>query len=328
MSQYANVNQVPLSIGVFLASDYYDYNPAPNTISVTTLMKPLRQIILSSRLSNEGEGAKDLIAMLPSRMGAAIHDAVERAWTTNHQAAMSALGFNKFVIDKVVVNPPAGTNLEGKIPVYLEIRSEKKVGKWIISGKFDFVGDGRVEDVKTTSVWSAIMGSKDDDYILQGSLYRWLRPDIITQDTMAIQWIFTDWSGAQARQDPKYPQCRHQERLFILKPIAEVEQFVRRKLALIEQYWDSPEEDIPFCTDEDLWRSEPKFKYYKDPNKTLRSTKNFDDMHSARMRFIEDGAVGMIKEVPGQVKACKYCPGFVLCSQKDQLIQAGELVIE
>jgi hypothetical protein len=241
---------------------------------------------------------------------------------------MSALGFNKFVIDKVVVNPPAGTNLEGKIPVYLEIRSEKKVGKWIISGKFDFVGDGRVEDVKTTSVWSAIMGSKDDDYILQGSLYRWLRPDIITQDTMAIQWIFTDWSGAQARQDPKYPQCRHQERLFILKPIAEVEQFVRRKLALIEQYWDSPEEDIPFCTDEDLWRSEPKFKYYKDPNKTLRSTKNFDDMHSARMRFIEDGAVGMIKEVPGQVKACKYCPGFVLCSQKDQLIQAGELVIE
>lgn len=37
---------------------------------------------------------------------------------------------------------------------------------------------------------------------------------------------------------------------------------------------NKPDEEIPECTDEELWRSPTKYKYYSDPNKTSgRSTK-------------------------------------------------------
>jgi len=44
--RYANVSDVPLALAVFLATDSYDYNPDPNTVSATTLLKPIRQIVL------------------------------------------------------------------------------------------------------------------------------------------------------------------------------------------------------------------------------------------------------------------------------------------
>lgn len=81
------------------------------------------------------------------------------------------------------------------------------------------------------------------------------------------------------------------------------------------------------CDDDELWRSEPVFKYYKNPAKTLRSTKNFELKQEAMLRFVEDGSVGVIREVPGQVTACKYCPAFAACSQKDALIKSGDLLM-
>lgn len=322
---YTNVSNVPLSMAVFLATDSYDYVDDANYISTTSLIKPLRQLILASRIKQE-DTTVDLVNMVPSRIGSAIHDAIERAWKTNYRGAMKLLGYPKRVIDRVVINPSKEELTDDTIPIYLEQRSFKKVGKWLIGGKFDFVGDGRVEDFKSTSTYTAINKTKDDDYILQGSIYRWLQPDIITRDEMAIQFIFTDWSAAKANSDPSYPQARIQQRVLKLKSLAETDAFIKRKLRLIEQYWDSPEEEIPYCTDEELWRSDPVFKYYKNPAKTNRSTKNFDTKQEAYQRLAEDGHVGIVVEQPGQVTACRYCPGFRLCTQKDQLLAARDLL--
>ena len=326
MAQYANVSQVPLSLGVFLATDNYDHNDDPNTISATALIRPLRQIILSARVP-DSEGIVDLIQTIPSRMGSAIHDAIERAWKSNHKYALEALGYPMKVIERILINPEPDQLYDGCIPIYLEQRISKQVGKYTISGKFDFVGEGRVEDFKTTSTYTAINNSNDDKHILQGSIYRWLDPEKITKDEMAIQFIFTDWSKAKAMQDPKYPQQRIQQRIHPLMSVQETQAFVERKLNLIEQYWDASEEEIPECTNEDLWRSEPVFKYYKNQASTKRSTKNFDTRQEATIRLIEDGNVGIIKEVPGQVTACRYCAAFSVCSQKDALIAIGDLVL-
>jgi len=325
-TKYSNVSAVPLSIAVFLAMDNYDYNDDPLTISATTLIKPVRQTILTTRVDNS-LASIDLMQMVPSRIGTAIHTAFEESWTKDHITSMRSLGFPDKVIEKVLVNPKSDQLFDGCIPVYLEQRAHKKLGKWTISGKFDFVGDGRVEDVKTTSTYTAINNTNDEKYILQGSMYRWLNPEIITQDAMAIQFIFTDWSKAKAMADPKYPQQRIQQRILNLVSPMEIERYMRCKLNDIEEYWDAPEESIPLCTDEDLWRSEPVFKYYKNPTSTKRSTKNFDTKQDAMLRFIEDGSVGLVKEVPGQATACKYCSAFSACSQKDALIASGDLTL-
>lgn len=324
--RYSNVSAVPLSVGVFLATDNYDHNADPNTISATTLLKPTRQLILASRVPSEGQ-ANDLASMIASRMGSALHDAIERAWTQNYQAAMEAMGYPKRVIQKVKVNPDRSSLSEDDIPVYLEQRATKKVGKWVVSGKFDFVAEGRVEDFKSTSVWTYMNQTNDDKYVWQGSIYRWLNPEIITRDQMAIQFIFTDWSAASARSDSRYPQSRLLQKVFDLKPIQETEQFIRRKLDELDRYWDAPEPSIPHCNDEELWRKEAVYKYYADPAKTSgRSTRNFDSLAEANMHMATKGK-GVVIEKPGEVTACKYCPGFMACSQKDLLIERGDLIL-
>ena len=324
MQSYSNVSAVPLSLAVFLASDSYDYDAS--TISATTLIKPVRQIVLAHRVSKD-DAMADLVHMMPSRMGSAIHDAIERSWLTNHESAMLALGYPQKIIDRVRINPARPFEEEDIIPIYLEQRAYKQVGNYKVSGKFDFVGDGRVEDFKSTSTFTAVNNTNDAKYIMQGSLYRWLNPEIITKDEMAIQFIFTDWSAARARAEPAYPQSRIQQRVLPLKSIPETDHFVRRKLAQIDQYWNTPEEEVPLCTDEDLWRSSPVFKYYKNPEKTVRSTKNFDTKQEAYIRLAEEGGKGIVIERPGQVTACKYCPAFGACTQKDALIAQGDLVL-
>lgn len=326
MPKYGNVSGVPLSMAVFLASDNYDYNTDPHTISATTLLKPIRQLILASRVPAE-DAVIDLSQMVPSRMGSAIHDAIERAWKDNHQSAMELLGFPKKVIERVLINPQPEDLYEGCIPIYLEQRAHRKVGKYTISGKYDFVGDGRVEDFKSTSTFTATNNTNDDKYILQGSIYRWLNPTIVTKDEMAIQFIFTDWNRGKAANDPKYPQSRIQQRVLGLKSLQETNAFIERKLSQIESFQDAPEEELPMCSDEDLWRSEPVYKYYANPAKTARSTKNFATQAEAMVRYVQDGSKGLVKEVPGQVTACKYCSAFSICSQKDRLIASGDLIM-
>jgi hypothetical protein len=333
-ARFANVSEVPLALAVFLASDNYDYNDDPFTISATTLLKPLRQIILPTRVP-PGDGLVNLADMLNNRMGAAIHDSIERAWKDNYITAMQSLGLPQRVIDRVRVNPTPERMQElaaqgvDVIPVYLEQRLKRKIGKWTVTGKFDFVGEGKVQDFKSTSTFTYKKQVNADKYTQQGSIYRWLDPQLITQDQMEIHYIFTDWKPAFVKTDPSYPPKRFHTQSFELMSLSETEAFIRRKIALIEQYWDADEEDIPECDDSELWRSEPVFKYYKNAENAhipgKRSTKNFDTKPEAFAYMAEQNNVGVVKEVPGQVTACKYCAAFAVCTQKDKLVAAGDL---
>jgi len=322
--KYLNSSSIPLSMAVFLANDNYDYEE--NVISATSFLKSTRQLILAGRVPEE-EKLTELDGLVKSRMGSAIHDAIENAWVNNYKQALTHLGTPKRVIDKVVVNPLPGELGEDDIPVYLEQRAYRDVLGYRVSGKFDFVGDGRVEDFKSTSTYTYTNGNKDEDYQLQGSIYRWLNPDIITQDEMAIQFIFTDWQAMRAKTDPKYPPRQTLQKLIPLLSVEETDSFIKRKITEIEKYKDSPEKDLPLCSDKQLWRTEPTFKYYKNPDKTTRSTKNFDNKQEAYNRLAADGGKGIVKEVPGQVIACKYCDAFPICTQKDDLIAEGSLIL-
>ena len=326
--RYTNVSDVPLALAVFLASDSYDYNDDPYTISATTLLKPVRQTILAGRVP-PGEGLVDLADMMSSRMGSAIHDGIERAWKTNHRQALQDIGLPSRVVEKVMVNPDVNEVAEDHIPVYLEQRLSRKLGKWAVTGKFDFVGEGRVQDFKTTGTFTYRNQTNATKYSQQGSIYRWLNPRMITQDEMDIHYIFTDWKPGQAKTDPSYPPKRFLTQRYPLMGLQETEQFIQRKLEQLERYQGAQEGDIPECSDEDLWRSEPVFKYYKNGDTTAkRSTKNFSSRQDAVIYMSTNGNVGAIKEVPGLVTACKYCPAFAACSQKDRLITSGDLSME
>ena len=324
MLKYTNRTNLPLSLAVFLANDSYKIED--KAISVTSLIKPLKPLILAQRVP-ESTRKVDLSDVISSRLGTAYHDAIKNAWVNNKDTAMKALGYPQHIIDRVKVNPDPSTLQPNDIPVYTEIRTSREYRGYRISGEFDFVADGRVEDHKSTTTFTYQNNTKDEDYILQGSMYRWLNPKLITKDSVAINFIFTDWSARYLRQDPTYPPQKILQKVYPLKTVPATEQFINGKLNLIETYMDAPETDIPECTDTDLWRSDPVYKYYKNKSKMDKSTKNFDTYAEAHSRYLADGAVGIIVEKRGEVKACKYCPGFEACTQKDRYILSGELTI-
>lgn len=326
MSKFTNNTGVPLSLAVWLATDTYQYPPddGKKYISATGLLKSTRQLILSKRVPKGAERVDDVASRIASRFGTAVHDSIEMSWVNHRGKALESLGYPPAVIDRIRVNPE-DPNEPGIIPVYMEQRFHKEVGDWVVSGQFDFVGDGRLEDFKSTGTFTWVNGTKDQDYIDQGSIYRWGRSDIITQDVMAIQFIFKDWQAYKAK-DPKYPSGMLMEKTYQLKSIEETDRWIKNKLFQLDMHENTPEPQLPQCTDKELWRDSTTWKYYKDPSKVGgRSTKNFDTPQEANLRFIKDGSIGVVLEVKPEPKACKYCPAVGICSQAQEYINSGVL---
>ena len=325
--KYTNNYNISLPLAVFLMYDSYDYTGSPNTISATGLIKPLRQLILSKQYP-ELLKTVDLSDLVASRMGSAIHAGCEEAWADldNVSNALRVLGASEDAISRIKINPE--TTNTGDTPVYVEQRVEKEIDDFIISGKYDLVVDGTLNDYKSTSVWSYIYDSNADSYIKQGSIYKWLSPDKITDSYMNINYIFTDWSAAKARMDTKsYPQQRVLTKKYPLWSREETQNWIQNKLAQYKLHSNTPQEGLLECTDEELWATEETFKYYKNPNKLDRSTKNFKTMDEALVRKSADGDVGIIKTVPGEVKACRYCPVVGICTQAETMLTEGRLIL-
>lgn len=323
--KYTNKDNVSLPLAVWLMHDDYDYDSRDNVISATALLKPIRALVLIDQ--HKGlDKTVDIMSLVSSRMGSAIHAIAEKAWTNrkNISKALEALQVSN-LDDKLVINPDKVK--EGEIPIYVEQRHEKEIDDYIISGKYDLIVDGTVSDYKSTSVWSYIFDSNALKYTQQASIYKWLAPDRITDNNVHIQYIFTDWSAAQAMRDSSYPQTRVLTKEYPIWSTEQTKFFISEKIKLLKQYKDSPQEDLPECNKEELWESETKYKYYKNPAKMARATKNFDTLNEANVRLASDGGVGTVVTVPGEVKACRYCEVSDVCKQAQNLIQQGRLVL-
>lgn len=316
--RYTNNKGISLAMAVWLARDEYQHDERSNVLSVSSLLKSTRSIILTSRLE-AGEGIPDISMLLASRMGTSLHNSIESAWVNNYQEGLTALGYPKKIIDLIRINPEQVE--PGQIPIYLEKRSERKVGKWIISGQFDMVCDGFIMDVKSTSVQAYLGKYKDDDYIKQCSMYRWLNTDIITKDHLKIQFIFKDWSLIASYSNPNYPSMPVFEHTLPLMELSATEQYIRNKLRDIEQYWDAPESVIPECSDKELWVRSSVWKYYGKLD-AKRATKSFDNPGDANL-FMATKGKGFVKEIKGNPTACTYCNAAPKCGQYAKYKQEG-----
>jgi len=323
-----NKNNISLEMAVWVLHDEYDYIKEDRYISATGLMKPIRHIVLPGRVPEEQRVIPDVGDYIASALGTAIHAGVEKAWSHgNHTTALRRMGYPEEVIHRILVNPSESqlTSEPDAIPVYIEQRTIRDIVingvTFKVGGKFDMVCEGRVTDTKSTTVYTWIYGGKDDDYRLQGSIYRWLNPTKITADFIRINFIFTDWNKTDAISRKGYPERRIMHKDILLMPMQETEDWIRNKLSKITEYYGYDEKQLPECTPEELWMSDPKFKYYADPVKALggagKSTKNFDNVLEAEAFKTEKGK-GIVITIPGVPKRCSYCPAFPVCTQREQ----------
>ena len=325
MAKYSNVSSIPLSVAVWLAASHYDYSERPEkALSATDLNKSIRQYILSHRASATGDvTAVDISGTIKSKFGSAIHEGIEMSWTDKEKrdAALRDLGYPQRIIDRIVVNPD--TVGMDDIPIYMEIRDSITIDGWTISGKFDSVFDGVLEDFKSTSTFS--YGTVNDwKYISQGSIYKLIHKEIITADHMNIIWLFTDWSPAKAVKDKTYPNNSIMAHRLDLMSDVETTQMIRDFIHAIEANWDKPEEELPDCGEKYLWRNDPAFKVYKDASaKRAMSGGTFDNFYSASAFQAQKG--GVIKTIHSEPKACKWCAAAHLCSQRKRFVAEGVL---
>jgi len=325
---FTNKDNISLSLALWLAHDHYEPAILSNTISVTTIIKSLKQIILGMRITPV-DSIEDISDNIANRIGTAIHSGIEDSWLNHKDRLMKELGYPDVVIKKVKLNP-TDTELKNDnsiIPIYMEQRSNKLINGFTISGKFDFVIEGKLEDFKTTSVYTWIHRTGGIKHSLQGSIYRWLNQDKITSNKINIQYLFKDWKQGLIKSSKNYPPKAIMTDSLNLLSIQETEEYVRNKTIQIKNLINANEDNIPPCSSKDLWRKPSIFKYYKNPANTNRSTKNFDNITAANTKLAEDGGIGIVKEVKGSVVACRYCKAFNICEQKDEYLLNGTLII-
>ena len=323
---HTNHTNIPFVLAVWLAAnDGYDLKPEPSTISATSLMKSTKSLILSMRLAaQDQEGVVDVSDLIPSRLGTAVHTAVESSWLYSREKGMTQLGIPLHVIEKIRLNPETPGE-DPQFDIYMEQRSSKKVGKWTISGKFDIVHEGRVKDIKTTKTYNWIKGSNDEKYMIQGSLYRWLNPTIITDDYVDIMMVFTDWSPYKAMADKSYPQTPIRVRTIPLMTIPATQRWVENRLSEIEGAWNQKQGEMVPCTPDELWMNPPTYAYYKKPT-AQRATKVYDNAAEAHARKATDGIPGStVVFRQTNPKFCNYCDARQICMQAEAFVVQGIL---
>ena len=256
-------------------------------------------------------------------MGNALHLWLENAWLSREtlKDACAACGIPEDVIGNIVVNPEMSN--DSLIPIFIERRSVKEVDGFAISGKFDMCLDGKLHDLKSCSVWSQIYDSNAMDYTIQGSIYRWLNQDIVTQDVIGIEKLFTDWSATESKRKKDYPKTRVVSKEYPLWSIKETEEWIRTKVAHIARLLDIVQQDeLPVCTFEELWEKETLHKVFK-TEESKRAMRVFGS-HDEAAAFMEKKG-GILKVVPGEVKRCIYCSVVDICDQAKGYIASGKL---
>lgn len=339
--KYTYNKLIPLQVQIWLATNTYKSSENPKSLSATAFLKSVKSLILSGRaqdmidtaVSNGDFSAlqalnkPDLLGLLKSRLGTAIHDSTEHAWISNYRQAFKDLGYTDAYIDRIVLNPEPSTELpDDAIVVYTEKRLERDIGGYTVSGEADFIFNGVIQDLKTTSVY-AFQYADDKKHTMQMSIYKWIFEGhgIKIHDQAQINYLFTDWSKIKAESDPKYPPLATVGVEVELNDSSTVESFLSSKIAMIEELTDSPEEHMPDCTPEEVWQRESKWAYYADPAKVGgRASRVFNSYEEAVIHKNTKNT-GVIIERTGQVTFCNFCAGASLCKQKDKYIQAGLL---
>jgi len=353
-----NKHGIGLSVALMLATDDYDHDYRPNAFSATGLLKPLRVLALSIIHKDKLTGEIDVTNLVASSTGTAVHDRLENTWLNPKKvkAGLARLGYKDA---KVLVNPTDEElkNSPNHAVVYVEIRNEKTIiideFKLILTGKFDIVLQGKLEDLKNTGTFKVIKALKElewfkklkssmnqnnimsvmDDiantcptifeYCIQGSIYKFLNPKIIVEDFMSIQFIMKDWYKGQVGK-AYYPSVNPYQFDIDLFTSNEIKTWIYYRINDLNDIIKT--NSIPYCTDAELWRNPPEFKVYKDHSSKRALPKGTFANYADAQAFSKKRKVpGDVRLIPSTPKRCNYCNTREVCDQYAKFIVDGLL---
>ena len=249
-----------------------------NRYSVTELLKPVREIVLSRRYASEIE--EDVSDCLPALFGTAVHAILEG-------------------------NAPEGSETE----VALEAEIEGRV----LSGRIDLLEGTIVSDYKTCSV-SKVLRNDFADWDRQGLCYAWLvwkcRGVIVTE--LRFHALLKDWSKVRASKGGNYPSSAYfaHVRKLSESDIDEAERWLKTRFGAIAE----AEVTLPQCTDDEKWYTGTEYAWYLHPGdpKAKAVSANRDELEVKKRK-----SGGIIMERRGRCLKCDlYCPCRKKCEEE------------
>ncbi len=343
--KYTNKMNYPDYVVQWLTDDSYDHDDS--CISATTLMKPSKMFAYERKYPDKLE--TDVINNIASKFGTAVHDSFEAI--NKGEGIIGARQEERFHVDMCT---PLHTHIRGGIPlpadpslynpmIYKGYEVPTKV-----SGKFDCmipidepVKDAldkchhdletdsivykpmyKLVDFKTTSVWTMMYGSKDQDYINQLSVYRYLanQNKVKVIDEAEICMIFTDWSRTAARRSEDYPDERIWIKPIKLMSLEDTEKFILENMHRLHEAMVT-DPDTLVCEEKDLWSKDSTYEAHNTRTMDVKKFKSKDkaDLFVAEKPHIE------LKEIKGKVNRCDYCSCRSFCNQYKQMKEEGRV---
>ena len=201
---------------------------------------------------------------------------------------------------------------------FKEEQFKVKIGNSIVTGRVDNYDMEKeiLVDFKTCSTWKIIY--KDfEDWRKQGLIYAYLmKQNGLNVNQCQFIALIKDHSKSKAKIDASYPQSPVYVYKFDVteKDLAEIEAFIKEKVADIEANENTPDNELKGCTLDERWGSLPKYALMRNGRKS--AIKLFDSKEEAEANkvalkadYIEERK-SEDKRCDNYCNVCKWCPYY------------------
>jgi len=287
-------NNLDLPKAIVKAVDVEPHNKSDKELSATTLLKGVKEIILTRR---HWEKLTD--------------DAASRIWAIFGQAVHALLeteGENEFTECAIKAQLENDISITGRVDNYN-------------------METGTIIDYKTASIWK-VQFKDFEDWKKQGLVYAWLlQNNGFKVERCKFIAILKDHSKSKANYDSQYPQSPVYIYEFpvTVKDLDDISKFIQGKIDNYLKYLDVQDDSIPPCTNEERWATETTYAVMKTGNKkairVLKTRLEADNMTA------EKGAGHYVEVRPGTSKKCaEYCICCDHCNFYNNFVknQSGE----
>ena len=260
-----------------------EYEYKDKQYSVTTILKDIREILLTRRHHNEIE--QDVADMIWLILGTATHSVLENSKEADAE----------FKEEHFVEEVQNGYKLSGQADLY---NIETKT----------------VTDYKTCSVWKVIYNDWED-YRKQLLMYAWAFKKMgFEVDKGEIIAIIKDHSKTKAKVDSNYPQYPVHKKVFEFteNDYEEIKEFIKNKFNEIEQFENTPDNELPLCSEEARWNDGDKYAVKKKGNK--RALRVYDTLEDAEEHLKQDESLELEIRKGEDKKCLEYCSCCEFCN--------------
>jgi hypothetical protein len=262
--------------------------------SVTTLLNPPRIVHLGKR--HGSEVVKPPEQTIAAFIGSGVHSMFEES--LKYHAVIDP----RYEIERTVYD---------------------KIDDRLITGKFDILWDGKhLYDIKTCKTWKKIFDPNMEEWHQQLNIYAYLlhnrKLDIRSINIIAV---YLDWSKVYAMRDLSYPAERVIEYELNLWDWDFTEKFLRERVNLMKITEKVMDDELPPCTDEEMWVRNADIKYAILQNASAkRAYRVCDSLSEARevaskWKGLEVGSSFIEVRKPSRKRCEDWCDINSFCNQ-------------